>query len=228
MLTPQEIQEVTFDKAVFGGYDMQTVDAFVEPLIKDYEALYNENAVLKGKLRVLVRKLEEFRDQEESVKQAMVSAQKTCSTMIKEAEEKCAAMLADAEERTQQVNMDALIDEEQARLEYAKKTALNFIQCVEQDIRGHLDLLEKLKERDLSTELEQPAKPAPKEEKVDFAKAIAEEIQGRLSDELGLPQEEESAEEAPAEVSPVSADTSPTIKFPDLQFGKNYNPTGNK
>ena len=225
MLTPQEIQEVTFEKAVFGGYDMQTVDAFVEPLIKDYETLYNENAVLKGKLKVLVRKLEEFRDQEESVKQAMVSAQKTCNAMLKEAEDKCAAMLADAEEKTSQVNMDALMDQEAARLDYAKKTALNFIQCVEQDIRGHLELLEQLKSRDLSTEVEKVPAPAPKEEKTDFAKAIAEEIQVHLSDELGLEEEETLPQ---TEAAPLSMDTSPTIKFPDLQFGKNYDPTGKK
>ena len=31
MFTPQEIQEQTFSKAVFGGYDMQQVDDFLEP-----------------------------------------------------------------------------------------------------------------------------------------------------------------------------------------------------
>ena len=36
MFTPQEIQEQTFSKAVFGGYDMQQVDDFLEPLTEDY------------------------------------------------------------------------------------------------------------------------------------------------------------------------------------------------
>ena len=35
MFTPQEIQEQTFSKAVFGGYDMQQVDDFLEPLTED-------------------------------------------------------------------------------------------------------------------------------------------------------------------------------------------------
>ena len=38
MFTPQEIQEQTFSKAVFGGYDMQQVDDFLEPLTDDYHA----------------------------------------------------------------------------------------------------------------------------------------------------------------------------------------------
>ena len=62
MFTPQEIQDITFEKALLGGYDMQGVDDFLESLAKDYESLYNENAVLKGKLKVLVEKLRESAD----------------------------------------------------------------------------------------------------------------------------------------------------------------------
>ena len=58
MFTPQEVQEKTFTKAVFGGYDMQMVDEFLESLTKDYGDLYKENAALKNKLRVLVKTLE--------------------------------------------------------------------------------------------------------------------------------------------------------------------------
>ena len=54
MFTPKELQEKTFDKAIFGGYDMQMVDEFLEPLTQDYITLYKENSVLKSKLRILV------------------------------------------------------------------------------------------------------------------------------------------------------------------------------
>ena len=52
MFTPQQIQEQTFSKAVFGGYDMQQVDDFLEPLTDDYIALYKENGVLKAKMKM--------------------------------------------------------------------------------------------------------------------------------------------------------------------------------
>lgn len=57
MFTPQQLEQISFDKAVFGGYDMQSVDEFLEPLLEDYETLYKENATLKSKMRVLVEKL---------------------------------------------------------------------------------------------------------------------------------------------------------------------------
>ena len=72
MFTPQEIQEQTFSKAVFGGYDMQQVDEFLEPLTEDYITLYKENSVLKAKMKILVEKLEEYRAQETQQASAMV------------------------------------------------------------------------------------------------------------------------------------------------------------
>ena len=33
MFTPQEVHERTFVKAIFGVYDMESVDEFLEPLV---------------------------------------------------------------------------------------------------------------------------------------------------------------------------------------------------
>ena len=96
MFTPQEIQEKTFVKAVFGGYDMATVDEFLEPLTEDYITLYKENAVLKSKMKVLVEKLEEYRSQEQSMRKAILSAQRTADNMIAEAEKKAAEVMNNA------------------------------------------------------------------------------------------------------------------------------------
>ena len=46
MFTPQQIEQISFGKATFGGYDMQTVDEFLAPLTEDYITLYKENALL--------------------------------------------------------------------------------------------------------------------------------------------------------------------------------------
>ena len=65
MFTPQQIDQISFSRATFGGYDMQSVDEFLEPLTEDYVTLYKENALLKSKMKVLVSKLEEYRDTED-------------------------------------------------------------------------------------------------------------------------------------------------------------------
>ena len=97
MITPQQLDEQVFPKAVFGGYDMQAVDEFLMPLSDDYKTLYKENAVLKSKLRILVEKLEEYRKQEATMQNAMVAAQQAADKVIQEAERKAADMMNEAE-----------------------------------------------------------------------------------------------------------------------------------
>ena len=78
MFTPQQIDQISFSKSTFGGYDMQQVDEFLEPLTEDYVTLYKENALLKSKMRVLVGKLEEYRKNEAAMKETVANAQRTC------------------------------------------------------------------------------------------------------------------------------------------------------
>ena len=54
MITAQDIREKTFEKARFSGYDMASVDDFLEELAEDVTATQKENAVLKSKMKVRV------------------------------------------------------------------------------------------------------------------------------------------------------------------------------
>lgn len=82
MLTVQEIQSMSFEKAVFGGYDMKTVDEFIEQITEDYAAMQKENAALKSKMKVLVDKIEEYKSVEDGMRRALVSAQNIAKETI--------------------------------------------------------------------------------------------------------------------------------------------------
>ena len=227
MFTPQEIQEKTFVKAVFGGYDMASVDDFLEPLTEDYITLYKENAVLKSKMKILVEKLEEYRAQEDSMKKALVAAQKTSDQMIAEAEKKCAQMTAQAENAARNKSTEAQqqVAAEEERIERAKQAALNFIEVIEKDVSRHLDLLANLKLMNLGPqkvqtraydfEKEPKPKAVPAEPPKEDPQEIAAEIEQNLERVIG---------------GDANADPDKTIvahgpaKFADLKFGKNYDP----
>ena len=223
MFTPQEIQEKTFVKAVFGGYDMATVDEFLEPLTEDYITLYKENAVLKSKMKVLVEKLEEYRSQEQTMRKALLSAQQPADAMVAEAEKKCARIMSEAQSSPAVSAQVAQVEaEETQRINCAKQTALSFIELVERDIKGHLDLLESLKSRDLTLEdVPQPPRQKPfnydeQASSTETPEDIAREIQENLSRMMDGQVTEEGS---------VSHADGNTIKFTNLQFGKNYDPT---
>ena len=222
MFTPQQIEQISFGRATFGGYDMQSVDEFLEPLTEDYVTLYKENALLKSKMRVLVAKLEEYRQNEASMKDAMVNAQKTCDKMVKEAEAKCAQMLTDAGAAAAESsrNADALISEENARVEEAKRAAAEKIETLEKELRACLDTLEGIKTANRPA----PIKRAP----IFDLDAQAENEDSRtddVADEIALNLEalvgpaEDVAPKAPPQ-HPTNDTT--TSKFANLQFGRNY------
>ena len=209
MFTPQQLDEISFKKATFGGYDIDAVDEFLEPLIEDYVTLYKENALLKSKMRVLVTKLEEYRKNEASMKDAIVNAQKTCDLMVKEAEAKCTQMLTEANATAAEnlKNSDALIAAEEARVEEAKKVAAAKIDELQSQLRSCMNALERIKANN------QPAQTAPDSP----TDAVADEIAANLQALVGTT--EETAPKAEPR-HPINDTT--TSKFANLQFGRNY------
>ncbi len=229
MFTPQQIDEISFDKAVFGGYDMSSVDEFLEPLTEDYVTLYKENALLKSKMRVLVEKLEEYRRNEASMRDAMVNAQKTCDMMVREAEAKCTKMLNDANAAAAEnaKNAGTLIDAENARVEEAKKAAAGKISEIQDQMKTCIQALERIKtaNRPLNNPVkaaqsdEASAEAASEDGENVTADAVADEISQSLEALVGTT---EDTAPTPVPSHPVSETTS---KFTNLQFGRNYDPT---
>ena len=226
MFTPQQIDQIAFNRATFGGYDLQSVDEFLEPLTEDYVTLYKENALLKSKMKVLVTKLEEYRNNESSMKDAIVNAQKTCDMMVKDAENKCKQMLTDANSAATEnaKNADALIAAEQSRVEEAKKVACGKIDELEGQIRTCIKALERIKQANIPARAAVSAfdfEQAENKSQEVRANEVADEISANLQALMGTT--EEAAPTAEPK-HPVSETT--TSKFANLQFGRNYDPSG--
>lgn len=182
MFTPQEVREQSmgFEKAIFGGYNMKSVDDFMAPMVEDYSALYKENAVLKSKMKVLVEKLEEYHEREDAMNKAILAAQKTADEMIVDTERKCAKMLSDTEEtmrlRSQELKKEMAIEAE--RVNRAKKTAAAFILHVEEQMHKAVAQLEQVREMSITPKGEKPApkaEPVPEEPTAPQAEPAAQE-----------------------------------------------------
>lgn len=208
MFTPQQIEQISFSRATFGGYDMQAVDEFLEPLTEDYVTLYKENALLKSKMRVLVSKLEEYRANEASMKEAIVNAQKTCDQMVKEAQSKCTQMLSEANVAAAENmrNNDAIIAAENQRVEKAQKEAASRILALEAQLKDCLTALAQIREGSC------PSASSDDD--------VAQEISENLAAIVGTTDDQPFRAEPK---HPASADTA--SKFANLKFGRNYDPT---
>lgn len=123
MLTPQEIQDQKFEKAVFGGYDMEQIDKFLDAVLSDYSSLYKENAALKAKMRVLVDKIEEYRAVDDELRKTLYNAQITAKDTISRAQSEAERILRDARTAANQsvADLQGQVAAEEQRLEEAKR-----------------------------------------------------------------------------------------------------------
>ena len=226
MFTPQQIEQVSFSKQTFNGYSIEEVDSFLEPLTEDYITLYKENALLKSKMRVLVSKLEEYRRNEASMKEAIANTQNTCDLMVKEAESKCALMLSEtnlaAAENTRITKAQIAMEEE--RVDEARRTAAAQIEQLQRQLNACLDALEyiKVNNRPVNPVAPQPEpaqEPVAEEAQPDETKVVADEISQNLAAMIG------ETEDAAPTAEPKHPTQDATTKFTGLKFGPNYDPT---
>ncbi len=86
MLTPSELREYEFKGAGRNAYKSDDVDNFFGEVAVAYEKLFRENAELVKRVSLLADRLEQFKQDEEQIKQAVIGAQKAADIIVKEAE----------------------------------------------------------------------------------------------------------------------------------------------
>ena len=87
MLTPDKIREKSFQTTGRGSYRAEDVDNFLSEVTASYEQMFKENGDLIKKITLLAKKIEEYRADEESLKMALLNAQKLADKIVAEAKE---------------------------------------------------------------------------------------------------------------------------------------------
>lgn len=107
MITPSQIREKKLSTVESGGYDRDEVNELLLEIIESYEAIFDENKELYRKMEVLANRIEEYRADEDSIKTALITAQKMASQVTRDAKEKADKSLADSAASAQQTVVDA-------------------------------------------------------------------------------------------------------------------------
>ena len=222
MMTPQEVASHVFAKATFGGYNMTMVDEFLDQLTEDYTALYNDNTILKNKLKVLSDSIEEYRATDVAMRKTLLAAQQMADSMVSDAEKKKTQLEQDATQEAQarKSKLEAEIAAEEFRLQQAQKATADYVMKLHALHQEELDYLSRLGQ-----------KKKKKKKQAAMAQSIVPE--GPTTPVEDLTTEEEEVEE-PTISQPLQQSQQPkndpvddlyldaTRRFDDLQFGKDY------
>ena len=142
MLTLNDIINVSFRKSRLSGYNTEDVDNFIDQVKESYDELMKKNIELKEemekqnaekeqllkKLEVLAGKIEDYRQEEDEIKNALVSAQKLGDASIREARHKAEIIVKDATLKAGNIASAAEenIQEQKRELERLKKEVSDF------------------------------------------------------------------------------------------------------
>ena len=160
MLTLNDIINVSFRKSRFSGYNTEDVDNFIDQVKESYDELLKKNIELKEemekqnaekeqllkKLEVLAGKIEDYRQEEDEIKNALVSAQKLGDASIREARHKAEIIVKDATLKA-------------GELERLKKEVSDFRAQLLETYKKHLTLIDAIPT--YKPQPEQEIKPQP-------------------------------------------------------------------
>ncbi len=217
MMTLEDIRNVQFSKG--RGYRADEVDDFIDECVAAMERLKQEANEANQKVKTLADKLAEYRNDEDAIRAALLNAQRTADTVVREAEEKAAKLLSDAQQNADAVRQELVAEakKETEELARVKQEVAAFKKSLFTMYKEHLSVLGLLPD-----ELEQPetaeAAPAEPTEQPQPASETEEtpaEVPAEEAVVVAPAAEEPTAEQPQEELKPLS-------RYADLKFGNDY------
>lgn len=194
MLKPNNIKNKTFD-TVRNGYDPDAVNAFLAEIASDFEKALSENEESESKIIKLVEKINEYREDEDAIKSAMIMAQKEATKTVNDAKAQARDMIESA--KSEQVRLA-----EQSASECEKIIREHKEKCA-QLIKENTEVTEnKIMEIRSQYDSEKAAYDNLKKEVTYFKAKLIELYNKQLHLIMDIPEikpEEKPAEEIPAE-----------------------------
>ena len=148
-MTPADIMNKKFDKGM-GGYKTEEVHEFLDQVAAYVTDLEEEKGELLDKMEILADKLEQYREDEESLRAALIGAQKLGNSVVREAQRKAEAIISQAVHKAEDIVGDAQknIDNEALALKKMQRGVAEFREKIIRLYTEHLEMIQSLPEID--------------------------------------------------------------------------------
>ena len=141
-VTPLDIQQKMF-RMVFRGYERTEVEAFLDTVREEMEALVREVTELREFRQTFEERMREFREREETLKNTMISTHKLAEDIKESSRKEASLIVKDAELKYQQMLERAR--EEKVRLESEllelRRKKHHFVQDMKKMLHMHMEMV---------------------------------------------------------------------------------------
>ncbi len=223
MLTIDEIKDISFRRG--RGYRGEDVDAFIDEVILTFEQMKKEKSDLIRKMDILATRVEQYRADEETVRNALLTSQRIADQSVKEANAKAAAILSEAETKAASVQKEsnALTAKQKEVYLKLKSDTVALRNELEELYKKHIQAINDLP-TDAAVVREQekldrmyPTTPVDEPEVVESAEP---EFTAEAEDVVDINEVEDTFD--PVDAGTGTEFVSEDSKFSNLKFGENY------
>ena len=181
MLSIDDVKQVSFRRANFGGYKPEDVDAFVDDVQYSYEKLLEENKKLHGEIEDLRARIDKIYAEEGAIRKVILNAQNIAESSLNQAKEKTEEIVEKAVKKS-----NDLIDKakEEVKIqsqisERLKAEAASLKNKLKDIYKEHLEIIGKIP-GDVRTEnnTSREKKIEKKKEEKNFIDISSEDISG--------------------------------------------------
>lgn len=154
-LTPTDIQQQRFRSALL-GFDRGEVDAFLDMLARDFEALLRENRALKEEIKRKDADIVQHRERERTLKQTMLTATRLTEDIKQNAQKEGEIVIAQAEAQADQIvqNAHARLVRIMEDMDELRRQRAQFEAAFRSMLSSHAKLIDAMTERDGTDEAE--------------------------------------------------------------------------
>ncbi len=223
MLTIDEIREVSFRRAGKNGYNAADVDEFIDDVTDTVEQLIAEKNDCMRKMDILANKIEQYREDEETVRNALLTSQKLSDTKIKEAQDKADYLIKSAEKKSRAILTEAEMatEREKDKFEALHAETAKLRSEIIALYKKHLAMVEEMpKEADVKAKREELDQKYPFEPVEDMIKTPVDDDED-VTEQLTAEPEAVAAADEDVKIRP-DLKRERHDKFDKLQFGDNY------
>ena len=225
MLTIDEIREVSFRRAGKNGYNAADVDEFIDDVTDTVEQLIAEKNDCMRKMDILANKIEQYREDEETVRNALLTSQKLSDTKIKEAQDKADYLIKSAERKSRAILTEAEMatEREKDKFEALHSETAKLRSEIIALYKKHLAMVEEMpKESDVKAKREELDQKYPFEPVEDMIKTPVDDVEETAEQPASNPEPVVEAEaDADVKIRP-DLKRERHDKFDKLKFGDNY------
>lgn len=228
----EKLSRPQFSKS-FSGYKAEEVDTYIDKLLKEISSLQVMNETLEEKIGVLAESVQNYREDEDSLREALLGAQKMADGIIKNANNKAEIAMREASIKAAHILQEAhqKVEDEKNELVRVQEEVADFKAKLINMYREHIEGITRIPAVEKETSSAEDTIPVeeefanseePVEETMEITEPLAaadtaEEIMTEEIAESSEPVEELLEEEPAGEEEEFSEDAESTAEKEELE-----------